>query len=294
MNKYIWLISFFSRAGDKGRLLDEVCSAWRNRWNEEYSRRSFCNHREAIREVFGIDIACDRSTNRYFIKGSNPLDDPAGEKAWLINSFTVNNLLSLGRGKLAGRVSVESVPSGQRWLTSVMEAMEDGTEVEITYRKYTGDEDERLHVRPYGLKEHEKRWYLAGYCTERGRMRVYGLDRIMSMTQTGVRFELPADFNIEDLFAGSYGIYLPEGRKTEKVVLKATEREARYLRDLPLHRSQKEISPGVFSLRVIPDLSLVLDLCKRGDRVEVLEPEHLRKEVEDEHGRALSLYVKQL
>lgn len=292
LNKYIWLINLFSRAGTTGLLLEDVQREWRGRWGEEYSRRSFCNHREAISDVFGIDIVCDRSTNRYSIFGSNPSTDPLGDRAWLIDSFTVNNLLSLGRGRLAGRVSVESVPSGQKWLLTIIEAMEEDRMLEIMYRKYTAEEAETLHVRPYGLREHERRWYLVGWSLEREALRVYSLDRILQMKKDAAKFRMPQDFDIEDVFEGSYGVYRPEGRKTEKIVLRATEIEARYMRDLPLHPTQKETRPGIFELRVVPDRNLLIDLCARGAGIEVLEPLSLRQQVIEEHRKALTLYNK--
>lgn len=292
LNKYIWLIDLLSRAGRNGLSLSEIQRSWEDRWDGEYSRRSFCNHREAIADVFGVEIACDRSANRYYIAGDNPAADPGGERAWLINSFTVNNLLSLGKGKLSGRVSVEEIPSGRKWLTAIMGAMERNRELAMHYRKYTGSSEEYIHVRPYGLREHEKRWYLAGWCEERAALRVYGLDRIMDLEDGGKKFSMPKDFDIEELFAGSYGIYLPMDRKTERIVLRAGEREARYLRDLPMHASQRETSPGVFELRAVPDLNLVMDLCKRGDRIEVLQPRELREQVAEEHRKAFELYEK--
>lgn len=290
LNKYIWLIGIFIKAGSRGLSLSEVLAKWENRWDSPYSRRSFCNHREAIFDVFGIEIECDRSTNNYFIADGESVTDTDNAAAWMINSFTVNNLLSMSRERLSGRVSIESIPSGQKWLTVIMGAMESGNELEIAYRKYTASDPETLHVRPYGLKEHEKRWYLVAWCLERNAMRVYGLDRIVSLVTLEGRFQMPKSFDIDMLFAGSFGIYLPGDRKTVKVVFRADERETKYLRDLPIHSSQKESTPGLFEIRVVPDDNMLIELCRHGARIEVLEPQEIREKVAQAHRKAWEQY----
>ena len=266
IGKYIWLIQTLSAAGENGLSLHEISDRYERRYDQPYSRRTFNNHRLAVSDVFGIDIECDRKTNRYFIPfGEEAMDD---EKSigWLIDTFTVNNLLSLGKGRLSGRVSVEEVPSGHKYLTTVMQAMEEGHELEISYGKYSSTTTEIIHVQPFAVKEYERRWYLVAYCLERSGMRVYGLDRIASLEETGEGFKMPKGFDVDALFSDSFGIFFPEtGQKSVTVRFKAPEREARYLRDLPLHHSQVEEGTDqdgqvLFRLRVIPNRDLVMEI----------------------------------
>lgn len=295
IDKYIWLVQTFINAGDNGLSLKDLERKWERRYNEEYPRRTFNNHRDAVEEIFGIEIECDRSTNRYYISYGSDITDQDSSRQWLINTFTVNNLLSMGKERLSGRVSVEDIPSGQIYLTSIMTAMDEGRVLQISYKKYSEAEGETLHVAPYGVREFQKRWYLVGYCKERRALRVYALDRICAMEATEEFFSLPKDFDIDSLFAQSYGIYLPEeGKKAALVTFCATEREARYLRDLPLHPSQVEISSEdgkvTFGIRVIPDDSLIMDLCRLGSRIEVISPATVRDQVAGELKSALSKY----
>ena len=280
--KYIWLVQTFIKAGDRGLDLDGIERKWEMRYGTPYPRRSFANHREAIEAIFGIRIECDRKTNRYFIRYASDLQDGDEAAAWLVNTFTVNNLLALGKERLSGRVSVENIPSGQRWLTELMDAMMDGNVVRLEYRKYSSEEGETLDVRPYALKESEKRWYLVGWCEQRRAMRVYGLDRILSMEVTGKRFAMPAGFDVDELFASSYGVYLSQGNPVT-VEIKAPPREARYLRDLPLHPSQKENEPGIFRLRVEINEAFIMRMMSYGDKLEVIAPEALRAELASRH-----------
>ena len=74
------------------------------------------------------------------------------------------------------------------------------------------------------------------------------------------------------------------------VKLRATERESAYLQDLPLHPSQVSIGPNLFALRVIPNPNFLMELCKRADRLEVLEPAELREAVRQALNNAIQLY----
>ena len=75
LNKYIWLVNTFVRAGERGLSLDEICRRWESRFGSSYSRRTFNNHRMNVEEIFGIRIDCNRSTNRYFIDCSDDVSD---------------------------------------------------------------------------------------------------------------------------------------------------------------------------------------------------------------------------
>ena len=293
LQKYIWLVQTFIRAGERGLSLEEITDRWEDRFDSAYSRRTFNNHREAVEDVFGIRIECNRSTNRYYVSGAEDVTDDNAESAWLINTFTVNNMLSLGRERLSGRVSVEDIPSGHSHLVGVMEAMTENRELKITYRKYASDEAASYTIRPYAVKEFAKRWYIVAYCVERDALRVYGLDRVRDMELNGKPFSMPADFNVDELFATSFGIYLPQGRgKTVK--FRTTEKEAEYIRDLPLHASQKEEDRAggyvTFSIFVCPDRNLVMEFCKYGSRLEVLSPQEVRDAVAEELSKAAELY----
>ena len=297
LQKYIWLVQTFIRAGEYGLDLGDITDRWERRFDSEYSRRTFNNHRAAIEEVFGIVIECNRSTNRYFVRYTDDISDEHAENAWLINTFTVNNMLRLGKERLSGRVSVEDIPSGHMHLTAIMEAMTEGQKLKISYHKYTSSAAEKLTLRPYAVKEFAKRWYLVAYCEERKALRVYGLDRIKKLDVTDESFTMPKGFDVDETFATSFGTYLPEG-KAQLITFRASETEARFLRDLPIHSSQEEIadsdkSHATFTIFVCPNESLVMEFCKLGDRVEVLSPKELREAVAQQHLSAARLYSKE-
>ena len=291
IDKYIFLVQTFVEAGDAGLSLGELQDKWEERYGQPYPRRSFINHRAAVEEVFGIVITCDRSTNRYRIDRSESAVDKREAVDYLINTFTVNSLLTLGKERLSGRVAVEDVPSGQKFLIPVMQAMLDNAVLTLSYKKYQRTEAEVRTIHPYAVKEFEKRWYVVAHSVEAGQLRTYAMDRIQALERTGGRFSMPRGFDVEEVFASCYGIYLPDpGQKPVLVKIRATEREAAYLTDLPLHPSQIRLPGNVFALHVIPNPGFIMELLRHGDRLEVLEPESLRQTLKEEIKKASALY----
>ena len=311
IGKYIWLIQTISSSGERGLSLEELAERYERRFGRTYSRRTFNNHRLAAEEVFGIVIECNRSTNRYHIPYFESALDENDSVRWLIDTFTVGNLLTMGKERLSGRVSVEDVPSGQKYLTAIMQAMDEGRELEIEYSKYRSEKSDLLHIQPFAVKEHERRWYLVGYCHERAKgkkgnnsdrdaWRVYGLDRIISLKETGETFRLPKRFDVDSLSYQSYGIFFPQkGQKAVTIRFRASVRESSYLRDLPLHRTQEEegADPGgngsIFRIRVIPNDNLIMEFCRHADGLEVLEPQLIRDAVHEKLKNAAGQYEHQ-
>ena len=301
LQKYIWLVQTFVRAGEQGLTLGELSDRWEDRFDSPYSRRTFNNHREAVEEVFGIRIECNRSTNRYFIGYSKDIIDENAETAWLINTFTVNSMLALGKERLSGRIAVEDIPSGHIHLTAIMEAMTSNNEIIIEYMKYTSNEVSSYTLRPYAVKESARRWYVIGYCIERKQLRVFGLDRVHQLRISDRTFRMPAGFDVDEAFATSFGPYLPEG-PGRTIVFRAKETEARFLRDLPIHPSQKEIKiskTGGLSDRTVTfeifaslNKAMIMEFCKHGSGIEVRSPADVREAVAKELAAAAGLYGK--
>ena len=291
LSRHVWLLQTILQAGPEGMLLGRVQSLWESKWGNHYARKTFCNHRNAIAEIFGIEIKCNRHTNRYYIPFGSQFLDSTSARSWLVNTLTITNTISQGGENLEGRMAVEEIPSGQLWLTTLLTAMDKNAVLEISYRKYTSSEAEKLTIRPYALREMDRRWYLVAYCIQRNDMRVYGLDRILSIEETVEHFEMPKDFNLEKLFRHSYGTYLPEkGQEGSLITFKATPTESRYLRDLPIHPTQKEIEENVFTIEVIPNENLIMEFCRLGNRVEVISPVEIREKVKEELLKAVSAY----
>ena len=65
IDKYILLMETLLNAGPGGLSLEELQERYEERYDTAYPRRSFNNHRSAILDAFGVEIHCDRSSNKY-------------------------------------------------------------------------------------------------------------------------------------------------------------------------------------------------------------------------------------
>ena len=75
--RYLWLIDIVHSAGEISR--DEINRRWVNSpynydHEPEYAERSFHRHRDAILELFGIEIVCDKHKNIYKIANIDEMD----------------------------------------------------------------------------------------------------------------------------------------------------------------------------------------------------------------------------
>lgn len=71
--------------------------------------------------------------------------------------------------------------------------------------------------------------------------------------------------------------------KPETVVLKVSDMQSKYFRSLPLHQSQEIMEETqeytVFKYFLTPDYDFRQDVLSFGPCIEVLKPEHVRKEI---------------
>ena len=86
------------------------------------------------------------------------------------------------------------------------------------------------------------------------------------------------------MFAPYYGVSITEDEETT-VRLKVYGKQVMYIRSLKIHESQEEIetTPGysVFEYHIIPTFEFGQEILSHGEDVEIIEPEYLRKRIED-------------
>ena len=243
--------------------------------------RTFHNHRIAIQEMFDINIGCDRSTYEYYIEDVESLLG-GSVRNWLINTFSVNNILNESH-KLRSRILFENIPSGQKFLTPVLDAMRENVVLKMTYKGYARKEPHVFDVQPYFIKIFRQRWYMAGFSLEKEQIRIYALDRIVALEETSDRFEYPKDFDAEDYMSGCFGIIRDDDIPIQHILLKVTGGQENYFRALPLHHSQEEVETteeyGIFSYYLAPTFDFYQEILSHGDFVELLSPETVRDEM---------------
>lgn len=278
-NRYIWLVDTIYRS--ERITLDAINQKWlRNSMSSgnPIPNRTFHNHRIAIEEMFDINIECNSSTYEYYIDNAQDMER-GGVRRWLMNTFAVNNLINESH-KLKQRILFEDIPSGQQFLTLIIEAMRDGVMLEMSYKSYWKDTAHTYLFEPYFVKVFKQRWYVIG---RSDKVRIYALDRIEKLVPADKKFVMPKDFNPEAYFDDCYGIIHDENIVPTEVQLKITANQAKYLRALPLHHSQKEIEAtaeySVFMFYIKPTFDFRQQILSLGEDAEVISPIAFREEL---------------
>ena len=291
-NRYIWLIDLIQRSGHIS--FEDINRAWRrstyNEYGEDLSERTFFNHKKAIYETFKIEIKCDRSLG-YYINNDDDVQTDA-LKNWMLQSLSLNSIMNEGTD-LRDRIICEDIPSSQKWLPDIMAAMRDNKLLEMTYQSFNRAEPSTYSVAPYCLKLFKQRWYLLAKSDAYTHPRIYALDRILHLYATSQSFTLPKGFEPQDTFRKLFGVILDNGQ-VENVVIRVADDQVKYYRTLPLHHTQEEGEAGEgyveFSYRLVPTFDFVRELLSKGEYVEVMSPQWLRKEVAKELRRTVSKY----
>jgi predicted DNA-binding transcriptional regulator YafY len=104
---------------------------------------------------------------------------------------------------------------------------------------------------------------------------------------------LPKGFEPKETFRKLFGVILDNG-PVENVLIRVSADQVKYYRTLPLHHSQEEGKSGdgytEFSYRLVPTYDFTRELLSKGDTIEVMSPQWLRKEIARELRRAVSIY----
>ena len=104
---------------------------------------------------------------------------------------------------------------------------------------------------------------------------------------------MPAGFDIDALFSTSFGSYLPSG-PAQKIFFRAFGNECSYIRDLPLHHTQKieseDADSMIFSIFVAPDRALLLEFLSHGPGIEVISPENVRQDIMEMTAEMAGIY----
>ncbi len=288
LSRYVWLVDTIYQAGSAGITFHDLAEKWKKNEllskGDEYNWRTFMRHRNDVWELFGVEIACHKSTNTYYIAERGSLTDTSAFRRWLLETLAVNNRINES-AQLKDRILLEPNPSGGEFLSTILEAMRDNCTIMFDYRPFWmgGKVSHYFNVESYALKVFKRRWYLLGKYGN-GKLKIYALDRMQNVDIEFNQFELPKDFSAEAFFSTCFGIIVGD-EEPQSIKLKVAAQQADYLRTLPLHPSQKVVEQTkdytIFSyfLRITYDLRQ--EILTLGDTVEVLYPKELRKTMAD-------------
>ena len=305
--RYVWLMDILRRY--KRLTFQEINELWQESglgYGEELPLKTFHNHKKAIKDIFDVYIECDRKDGyRYYIDEPERIEGN-NLRNWLISSYATLNQIQADN-KLEDRIIFEEIPSGQTWLTCIADAMRRNHVLSITHQGFGKPEPSTFDIEPYFLKVVKRRWYVVArspYYSERNKEQgvkpsdvylVYALDRISDIQDTGKTFKIKKNFDVNQYFEGCCGV-ITSNELPQKIVLRAYNGFADYLRTLPLHESQREIGSDdestLFEYHLKPTFDFYQLVLAQGDQVEVLEPDPVREEMRNFAQNMLDYYTE--
>ena len=289
-HQYIWIINTL-RAYRK-LTLEELSQKWQQDGvadGNPLQRSSFNRHRDAILDMFGIIIDCEPRTYEYYISNKEVIGDDSIER-WLFSTLTVHGVLA-DSAVVKERLVLENAPAGEQYLDTIIRAIKTNHRLLMGYKKFEAEGYEKV-VCPYALKLFRQRWYLLALNDE-DQMRIYALDRITMVELRDETFEMPADFSAQTYFSEYFGV-LTTDIPMAHVILRAHKWMPNYLRTLPLHHSQRELSSTAdytdFSYDIRPTSDFLGELLRHSNGIEVLQPQELREEMRQMIAETLKRY----
>lgn len=295
INKLVWIVEAIRKAGRIS--FEELNLKWMDNVDlsggEEMLKRTFHKWRYNILEIFGLNIECENGGQyRYYISNTDDLQNDSIE-SWLLSTYAVSNSL-LGCKSIKNKIILEKIPSGVKYLDAVIDAIKQNRLIHFNYYNYKKGNTRWHYVKPLCIKLFRQRWYLVGRIWKTETTTVFCLDRIKEFRLSSHTFQYPEDFEPNMFFDECFGVIVGAEMKTEKILLKVSARQANYLRDLPMHSTQKEIERqedhSIFELTLRPTFDFKQEILWNGDYMEVLAPEWLRKDIADKINRMHKKY----
>jgi len=292
LSRYVWLVDTISRYGRIS--LKDLNQVWLSSEISEgkpLARRTFFHYRDAVEEMFNINIQCDKSTFEYFIEDTQGTSSQR-LGSWLLDSVSMSNMLSSAHD-ISSRIILENVPSAREHLPVVIDALKQNRRMEFSYKSYTRSRiADGVLLEPYFVKIFKQLWYVIGRNVNDGLIKTYALDRMTNLNLLPDTFAMPADLNPSEFFRDCFGI-ITNQNSPKRIVLRVEPTQAKYFRALPLHSSQQEQvhdNYSVFSYKMRITYDLKEEIMSHGASVEVLEPQELKTLIRSEVEQMLKNY----
>ena len=299
--EYIWLVNTIkwarriSFAEIQEKWLDTEMSG-----GVEFARSTFNRHKDAIQDIFGINIDCDRKGGyKYYIANEKVLREDTVQN-WIVSTMSVNDVISDSKA-LHDRIVLQQIPCDE-YLETFINAMKRKVRVEVKYRRYESDNVTEVDFEPYCLKLFNQRWYVLAHFhrdatpekEERDYYGVYSFDRMQEVSLTNVKFEVRDDFDAQDYFSECFGVFASESTPAERIVLRAYNKQRYYLNDLPLHHSQKVIGRGEnytdFEYYIRPTIDFCGHILSLANQLKVICPQSLADRIRQMAMDTLEMY----
>ncbi len=295
--RYVWLVDVIRNA--KSITYEEISELWKesplNTDHSPLALRTFHNHREAIHQLFGIRILCNRSDHEYYIQQEGSHGSETKLRVWMLQTLALQSLASQD-GDIDDRIMLDITPEEKHGLAAVFEAMRTNNVIAIRYPEINCDSVRRTTVvlEPYCLRFWHHDWYLLGKNTDNDKLEVYPLGSVLQVQILDRKFSYPAGFSPREFFRNYFGVEGDDNREPLNIRVRIKGDNRQVLRLNPLHVSQREVltepDSSIFDYLLVPSPKFISYILSLGPKAEIIAPASLRQEMLQTLHKMLSLY----
>jgi len=262
---------------------------------EEIQPRTFLRYKDYIDETFPCYIEFNAHTGKYELHRHRALygeDDSLYD--YLLSAYHIEGMTELAL-KHRDRIILSEVPTGVENVQTILEAIDKHRGIECDYYSFNRKTLKHQLLIPYFLRTWEQRWYLAAQPDNHHHgISIFALERMESIKLTDGKMTPSNKVTAEEYFDGCFGINHSDNQKPELIKIKVYGTQVEYLRALPIHESQNEVEINddwsIFEYRLVPCYNFYQQLLWHREKLEVLEPKHVRDEIKLSIQKMLELY----
>ncbi len=197
--------------------------------------------------------------------------------AYLEKMSTAFHSTSVGAGDYAKKGEI---------IDQLMVGIEDHRISFITYQSASATEPVTYEIYPYGIVFHRHSLYLVAHSVSHNEIRHFKIDRISHVELDRLKFNAPANFDLQKHLAGSFGVFRRGNGPLQRIRIRFSSPVARYVEESHWHDSQKLERQRDGSLLFEVTLGATEEIkswvLSFGRHAEVLEPTTLRQALAEE------------
>ena len=299
LKKCLYLINLMERKGPMTlREINDYYQYSTLYEGEEIQPRTFLRYKDYIDETFPCHIDFNQRTGKYELHRHQALygeDDSLYD--YLLSAYHIEGMTELAL-KHREKIMLTEAPTGVENVQIILEAIDKKRGIECDYYSFNKKTVKHQLLIPYFLRTWEQRWYLVAEPDNHHHgQSLFALERMDNICLTKEKMLPSSDIKIEDYFDGSFGINHSDDQKPEVIRIKVFGQQVEYIRHLPIHESQNEVEEteewSIFEYRLVPCCNFYQQLLWHRERLEVLEPLHVRDEMKNTIEKMLEYYSTQ-
>ena len=278
----VWLVDTLST---QTLSLKEIQNKWINASanieGSELTKRSFHRYKNTAELLFDIDIECDKS-NGYLYKVISPTDEKnKSMQEWLLSAFRMSCLSEMVDNRNC--IQLEQAPPSAELLLDIVNAINKQLTLKITYKSHY-KEAKTVYLNPAFVRLFKQRWYVIGITDDSPRTYAFErMSKLETLENTSFSFtkEREEFLTPETYFEHCFGV-IRLGEPL-KITFRAFWPQDAYIRDVPIHKSQKLITKTAdysdFQIYIRPTYDLIQEFLCHRDKLAILAPSSFKEEV---------------